>query len=129
VKRLLLLAAILVMLLLATATAFAQTGPDTPVSGRPGEGPAAPFDCEALRATGADIDCGVIKDAGTASDGQYASYDQYGADRSSEIGASGGTSGAGLLPSTGGFALLPSSVGFILIASGLLAHRLIRSGR
>ena len=125
-KRLLLPAAILIALLLATTPAFAQQDPDTPVSGRPGEDPGSPSDCQKLRATGADIDCGVPRDAKTASGHQYAGQDQYGPDRSSETGISGGT---GVLPRTGGSAFLPLSVGFLLITVGLLARRFDRLRR
>ncbi len=125
-KRSLLTTVILVALLVFTAPAFAQEDPDTPVSGRPGEDPAAPSDCEALRATGADIDCGVPRDAKTASEDQYASHDQYGADRSPETGVSDGT---GVLPSTGGSVFLPLSVGVLLITSGVLARRFVQLRR
>ncbi len=128
-KRLLLQAMILVALLVAPAPAFAQEDPDTPVSGRPGEDPAAPSDCEALRATGADIDCGVPRDAKTASEDQYASHDQYGAGRSSETGVSGDRDGTGVLPSTGGSVFLPLSVGVLLITSGVLARRFVQLRR
>ena len=125
VKRSPLLAVILVALLVAAAPAFAQeeVDPDTPVSGRPGEDPAAPSDCQALRATGADIDCGVLGDVKAASEDQYAGDDQYGADNSSSTGVTG------MLPSTGGSALLPLSVGGLLITGGLLARRLTRLRR
>jgi len=61
-KKLIMLAALLAMALVTTAPALAQVSPvslDSPVSGVPGKGPETPPDCETLKATGADVNCGV----------------------------------------------------------------------
>lgn len=124
-----LLAVMAVMVLAAAAPAFAQDGPDTPVSGRPGQGSATPSDCEALQATGADIDCGTPGSLDTGSEAQYADDAQYGGG-SSGNGVSDDTGSAAhgdrVLPETGGPALLPLGAGALLIGSGLLCRRLVR---
>ena len=120
-----LLVVMALMMLAAAAPALAQDGPDTPVSGRPGEGSATPSDCEALQATGADIDCGTQGGSDTGSEAQYADDAQYGGG-SSGNGVSDDTGGARVLPETGGSALLPLGAGALLIGSGLLCRRLVR---
>ncbi len=124
-----LLAVMAVMVLAAAAPALAQQDPDTPVSGRPGQGSASPSDCEALQATGADIDCGILESSDKGSEAQYADDAQYGGG-SSGNGISddtgGAAGGARVLPETGGSALLPLDAGALLIGSGLLCRRLVR---
>ena len=124
-----LLSLVAVMTLAVAAPALAQQDPDTPVSGRPGQGAATPSDCEALQATGADIDCGIQGSSDTGSEAQYADDAQYGGG-SSGNGVSdhtGGTAGGvRMLPETGGSALLPLGAGALLIGSGLLCRRLVR---
>ena len=120
-----LLAFMAVMTLAVAAPALAQEDPDTPVSGRPGQGSATPSDCEALQATGADIDCGTPGGSDTGSEAQYADDAQYGGG-SSGNGVSDDTGGARMLPETGGSALLPLGAGALLIGSGLLCRRLVR---
>jgi len=57
-RRILWMAALAALVgMLAAYPALAQEDPDTPVSGTPGGGTSTPSDCEALQATGADIDC------------------------------------------------------------------------
>lgn len=59
-KKLLMLAAVLAMALMAAVPAMAQeapVNPDTTVSGAPGDGTTSSDDCEDLKATGADVDC------------------------------------------------------------------------
>lgn len=124
----LLLAVMAVMVLAAAAPALAQEDPDAPVSGRPGQGSATPSDCEALQATGADIDCGTLGGSDTGSEAQYADDAQYGGGSSGNGGSDdtgSAVGGARALPETGGSALLPLGVGALLIGSGLLCRRLV----
>ena len=123
-----LLAVMAVMVLAAAAPALAQEEPDTPVSGRPGQGSATPSDFEALQATGADIDCGILGSSETGSEAQYADDAQYGGGSSVNSVSDDAGSAAGdarVLPETGGSALLPLGTGALLIGSGLLCRRLV----